>query len=255
MLGSWDKRGSYRRKYSSRFGWVCIALLAWTMAETPHAISQDVKTPASSLDQPLAFMYEARKAYSGVRDYTCTLVKQESLAANPEVNIIHLKFRDQPFSVYMRWLSPAKFKNQEVAYFHGKNRNQLRVHAKGFFKGIAGFVSVDVNDPRVRECSRHNIYEAGIGYVIEKTIQHWEAEKKTGKIQAKVEEYEYNNRRCYRVETVETERRTDAYCYRSVLYIDQESKLPIRNENYGWPRWAAPPTAISWRCSATSTYA
>src|SRR5438445_9166791 len=33
--------------------------------------------PAHPLDQPLKWMHEARAAYARVRDYECTLVKQE----------------------------------------------------------------------------------------------------------------------------------------------------------------------------------
>jgi len=237
------KRGRLRG-IGAGIGLACAGFLAWTCVAAPLASSQDVKTAAAPVanpfDQPLAILYESRNAYAGVRDYTCTVLKRETIPGNPDDNIIQLKFREQPFSVYSRWIAPAKFRGQEVAYMHGRNRNKLRVHAKGFLKGIAGFVSVDVDDPRVRECSRHNIYEAGIGYLIERTIQHWEGEKKSGNAKVRVEEYEYNKRRCYRVETTQIERRTDSYCYRSVLYVDQESKLPIRNENYSWPRAGGP---------------
>lgn len=204
------------------------------------ASTQDIKPASASLDGPLSHLYEARKAYAGVRDYTATLVKRESIAGNPEDNIIQLKVRDQPFSVYMRWVAPKKFKGQEVAFVHGKNRNKLRVHAKGLFKGMAGFVTVDLDDRRVQECSRHNIYEAGMGYLIEKTILHWEKERAAGKTAARIAEYEFNKRRCIRIETIQTERRPENYCYRSVLFLDQETRLPIRNENYAWPRPGGP---------------
>lgn len=217
---------------------LCAAFALWNQQGVPHAAGQDVK--ASPLEESIRIMHESRKAYADVRDYTCTLVKRESLPTNPDDNIIMMKFRGAPYSVYMRWLSPSKFKGQEVAYMHGRNRNKLRVHAKGLIKGLAGFVSVDVNDSRITEHSRHNIYEAGIGFLIEKSIQHWEADHKNGKAEAKVEEYEFNKRRCWRIEVTQKERRTDVYCYRTVLFIDQESKLPVRNENYSWPRAGGP---------------
>ncbi|MFO0964337.1 MAG: DUF1571 domain-containing protein [Gemmataceae bacterium] len=218
-------------------------LLAAALAialQGPLASQEIKKVAASALDQPLGILYEARKAYAGVRDYSATLVKRESLATNSEDNIIQFKFRQAPYSVYMRWLSPSKFKGQEVAYVHGQNRNKLRVHAKGLLKGMAGFVSIDVDDARIRECTRHNIYEAGIGFLIEKTIKHWEQERVIGRTEVHMAEYEYNKKRCYRIETTRTERRPEYYCYRTVIYVDQESKLPIRAENYNWPRPGGP---------------
>lgn len=219
-------------------GFASVALFALKFQDKPAASGQEVKK--APLNGPLAILYEARKAYAGVRDYTATLIKRESLASNPEDNIVQFKFRDQPYSVYMRWVAPNKFKGQEVAYVHGKNRNKLRVHAKGLFKGIAGFVTVDVDDRRVQECSRHGIGEAGIGYLIEKTIQLWEKERTIGKTEVKMAEYKFNNRPCTRIETIQAERRPECYCFRSILYVDQETKLPVRNENYSWPRPGGP---------------
>jgi hypothetical protein len=238
MGRSWGRGAALLR--TPWFGCALVVVAAWGLHGAPEADSQEVKAKAAPLDEPLAWMHEARRAYAGVKDYACTLIKRESLPTNPDDNIILFKFRDQPFSVYMRWITPNKYKGQEVAYVHGKNRNKLRVHAKGFLKGIAGFVSVDVDDARIRDCTRHNIYEAGIGYMIEKTILQWDREKKIGKTEVKIAEYEYNKKRCVRIETTHTERHPEFYCYRSIFYLDKESKLPIRAENYNWPRPGGP---------------
>jgi hypothetical protein len=69
----------------------------------------------------------------------------------------------------------------------------------------------------------------------EQLIRSFEMEKQFNKTQATVAEYNYSNRRCYRIEITRSERRQDFYCYRTILYIDQENKLPIRMENYDWP--------------------
>jgi hypothetical protein len=198
--------------------------------------------PATApLDSAISFMYEAKRNYTAVKDYTCTLMTRENIRGElKEESIIQMKFRPQPYSVYMRWLSPSSQRGQEVAYIHGKNGNKMRVQSKGILK-IAGFVSIDVNDPRVMEHSRHTIVEAGIGHLIETTIKTWTEEKRIGRTDCKIAEYDYNNRRCYRIENTRAERRPEYYCHRSVIYLDKESKLPIRNECYDWPRPGGPP--------------
>src|SRR5207244_10188808 len=105
----------------------------------------------------------------------------------------------------------------------------------------AGCVSLDVNDKRVFENSRHNILEAGIGNLLDQTIKLWEVERRVNKTQVKVAEYDFNNRRCIRIETLRPERRQEYYCYRSLLYLDKDSKIPIRSECYDWPRQGGPP--------------
>jgi hypothetical protein len=141
--------------------------------QTPPAGNSAPNVPAPTLDQPLQWLREARKTNAGIRDYTCTLVKQERVAGSltPQ-NIILMKFRANPFSVNMRWLAPTP--GQEVSFIYGRNGNKMRVNfSKGIKKAI-GFVSVDPFDPRVTQHSRHNIYEAGIGNLVEKTIENME---------------------------------------------------------------------------------
>lgn len=224
-----------------------IALAALTFAASVTALSQAQTPPAPGqppaagipqghpLDQPLEWLYEARKVHAGIRDYTCTLVKQERINGKlQEQNIIMLKFRPNPFSVNMRWLAPRETVGQEVSFIYGRNGNKMRVSFPKGLKKMVGFVSVDPNDQRVLQHSRHTIYEAGIGTMIEQTIKSMEGERRTNRTQVRVAEYTYNNRRCYRIETTRPEREPQS-CYRSVLYIDKESKLPIRAENYDWP--------------------
>lgn len=232
---------------SRRWGWTFLGLVA---ASLMFGLKSDsfgqgipVAAPAaqSPLDQPLAWLLEARRNYTAVQDYTCTLLKRETVnGILSDEHIISMKFRSQPFSVYMRWLGPGQFAGQEVAYIEGRNNNKMRVHGNrvGIKNGgkLVGFVSIDLNDPRVLEHSRHSIREAGVGNIIEHTIKAWESERKINKTQVKTGEYKFDNRTCIRIETTRTERHPEFTCYRSVLYLDKEAKLPIRAENYDWPR-------------------
>jgi hypothetical protein len=237
-----------RRKRSPKSRWfplVVSSLAALIVPTTPllrndqPATAQQAAPPAAPqanpLDQPLQLVYEARKAYANVQDYSCTLVKQERVQGRlQEQNIILCKFRVNPFSVNMRWLAPRELVGQEVSFIYGRNGNKMHVNfAKGFKKVISPWI--DPLDPRVLQHSRHNIYEAGIGNLIEMTIKNMEMERNLNKTQVRIADYTYNNRPCYRIESVRTERNERYYSYRSVLYLDKETKLPIRTENYDWP--------------------
>jgi hypothetical protein len=230
----------------------CSLLLALIVAMNHRAQSQvagqktggTVTTPTlgasekSPLDEPISWIRDAKRNYTAVKDYTCTLVTRERIkGVLHEENIIAFKARTQPASVAMKWVQPSA--GQEVVFVAGKNDNKMRVKG-GPFKNLRGFTSLDVNDPRVLEHSRHTIVEAGIGNLIESTLDHWEKERKIGKTQVKVSEVQFDNRVCLRVETIRTEKHKDFYAARSVIYLDKDSKLPIRNENYDWPRAGGP---------------
>jgi hypothetical protein len=193
------------------------------------------------LDYPLRLIGEARQSLQQVRDYTCTMIKQERVNGQlqPE-NVITLRVRQQPFAVNMFWHSPKQFANQEVCYVPGRNPGKMRVHSSGLL-GAVGFVTVDVNDPRAMQHSRHNITEAGIGNLIEQYAGYWQKERQLNKTQVRLGEFEYNKRRCIRIEIIHTERDPSFYCYRGFLYLDKETKLPVRSEAYDWPRRGGPP--------------
>jgi hypothetical protein len=195
----------------------------------------------NSMDYPLRLIGESRQSFRQVRDYTCTMIKQERVRGQlqPE-NVITLSVRQQPFSVYMLWHSPREFANQEVCYVVGKNQGNMRVHSSGVL-GAVGFVTIEVNDPRAMKYSRHNITEAGIGNLIERHVAYWEKERQLNKTQVRLGEYEYNKRRCLRIETIHSDRNPAYYCYRGVVYIDKETRFPIRSESYDWPRQGGPP--------------
>jgi len=231
-------------------GTASAAILAWTLLQAAGAQAPAGNPPApqaggaaAPLDQALAWMQEAKRNYGAVKDYTCTLISRETVQGKmqKEDNIMQMKFRTAPFSVYMRWLAPNALKNQEVAYVAGKNNNQMRVQSKGILK-LTGFHSIAVDDPRVLEHSRHTINDAGIGKLIDATLTNWVVDRQLGRTETKLGEYEYNNRRCIRIENIRPEKRPQYYAHRGVIYLDKESKLPIRNENYDWPRQGSPAT-------------
>src|SRR5207253_4401576 len=122
--------------------------------------------------------------FATVKDYTCTLQSRETVrGVLQDENVMLCKMRTQPFSVYMRWLSPKSAQGQEVCFVLGKNNNKMRVRSTRLGQKVLGFVSIDPNDPRVMDHSRHNILEAGLGNLIDQTIKHWEYENKLGKTQ------------------------------------------------------------------------
>jgi hypothetical protein len=200
------------------------------------------------LDQPLMMIAEARKAYLQVNDYQCILISQERVKGKllPEC-IIQMTFRKNPFSVHMKWLGPKEEAGQEVCFVQGRNQNKMRVLPAGFAKGF-GWTSIDLNDPRVMQHSRHTLSEAGFGNLIERCAKCWEAERLLGKTQVQMADYEYNKQRCLRIETVHTAKDPSFYCYRSVIYFDNKTWLPVRMECYDWPHAGGPPEGELLEC-------
>jgi hypothetical protein len=204
----------------------------------PQPMGQDAAPAAASpMDEPLRLVAEARQAYAGVRDYSCVLVKREKMEGQPLVdNVVTMKVRAQPFSVYLRWQEPKALAGQEVAYVEGMNGGKMRVHSSGLL-GTFGFVSLDPDDPRARQTSRHSITEAGVGNLLARLARGWENERRLNTSQVRIADYEYNKRLCTRVEVIRPSNPGGQFPFsRSVVYFDKETHLPIRVECYDWPR-------------------
>ena len=197
------------------------------------------------MDEPLRLITEAKSACEKVADYTCTLVKKERINGEltPE-NVAAMGVRNEPFSVDLCWLQPKAVAGQEACYVAGKNDGKMRVRSAGLL-GVVGFVSMDPADPRCQKTSRHPITEAGIGNLIQRVLGRWEVERKLNITRVRIGEYEYNKRRCVRVETIHPTNPDNQFlCYRTVVYFDKENHLPIRIEGYDWPHGDDDPGAL-----------
>lgn len=212
-----------------------IALSALTLAPAPG------QAPAA-LDRALRLIADARQRYEKLDDYTCTLVKRESVNGQmlPE-NVIFLEARTRPFSIHLKWQQPKALAGQEACYVSGKHNGMMRVKPPGLL-GAMGFVNLPTNDAKAKQYSRHAISDAGIGNMIERYAARWEAERGQNRVRMKLNEFEFNGRKCVRVETTNVNAKPgEVYAYRSMVYFDKEHRLPIRTEAYDWPKEGGKP--------------
>ena len=218
---------------------VFLGAVCRTAAHHPSARAAEpapAAADASPMDEPLRLIAEAKTSFEEVTDYTCRLVKKERVSGElTPTHVIAMSVRNEPFSVDLRWVEPKSVAGQEACYVAGRYDGKMRVKSPGLL-GAVGFVSIDPADPRAQKTSRHAITEAGIGNLIERFAGHWEVERRLNLTQVKIGEYDYNKRRCIRVETIRPTNPDNQFLsYRTVLYFDKENHLPIRYEAYDWP--------------------
>jgi hypothetical protein len=111
----------------------------------------------------------AQESYNSIDSYIVRFRRRELVGARmgPE-EIMLLKFRKQPWSVYFKWLG-NEGKGREVVYVKGRYGNLIHTKtAAGDVPFMPGGkrMSVAPDSMLVRSKSRHPITEAGIGTVI-----------------------------------------------------------------------------------------
>lgn len=222
---------SARRRWVVGLGIFGVAALAGLSSTAPAGEAKD-----SPFREPVALILKAQAAYDKVKDYTCLFIKREKLDGqmSPD-NVVEMKVRTSPFSVAMKWQQPRSLVGQEAVYVAGLHNGKFRGKSAGLL-GAVGFLTLAVDDPRVKKTSRHPITNAGIGHVIAEARKAWEGELKNGgAAKVKVGAFSYAKKKCTRVELVYGGAAGSRRYARNAFYFDQATHLPIRVENYEWP--------------------
>jgi hypothetical protein len=216
--------------------------------DTGKAAQEPTKAdPATSLKQFETCLKEATDAYSQVKDYTCVFVKQIVIKDKlMEEQASEMAFREKPFSVHFKFVSPANVRGQEACYVAGAHDGKCRVKGAGI-KGIVGWLTLPIDDSRIMAENRHTIEDAGIGKLI---LEIANAAKLNVKNTVSLTEETWDGHACYRFEVNLAEKHPKVP-FRTVVHFDKERKLPIRIENYDPPRKAGDPPVFTERYAYT----
>jgi hypothetical protein len=139
-----------------------------------------------------------------VKSYQAVLVKQEFVGGklNP-VETIDVWFRDDPYSVLMRWKGDCPGRADRALYVRGANDDKTLAHPKNRAARmlVGDVVARDTDGPDARAVSRYSLREFGLRKGAERTLAAWEAAQKRGTLRT---EYlgiqaivECGNRKCY----------------------------------------------------------
>ncbi len=214
-----------------------LAIVAVLAAAGLATAQQSPSAPSSTADQALQLVNEAKASFTRVRDYMGTLVKEERVNGilQPE-QYVELRVRQQPLSVFLKWQGPKSYVGQEAMFVSGKNDNKMRAKGTGL-AALAGYVSLDPRDPRATAQSRHIITDTGLGHLIETIARNAEAGRRypPNVVQTKFSEYAFQGKPHTCMETTHLANNGQFYAYRTLVFFDKETKLPVRFEAYDWP--------------------
>lgn len=180
---------------------------------------------------------EATAAYAKVRDYSGYMVRQERIGGKllPE-QTAEIRVRTEPFCIYTLTLAPKALFNQELAYMSDKKDDKVRVKSAGV-AGVSGFVSVEPDHAKANVDSKYTVTNTGIGAILSRVEGAMEAERLAkNPAQVLVDEYTFQGRPCTRYDIFCDRPHTKRFAARMVLYVDAESKLPVRFEAYDAPK-------------------
>ena len=227
-------------------GVLCLTLstsvsLAQTRAEPVKTISpkstpeiQPVADEAHPLYVPLQMAYRATEPLSDVHDYECVFTKRELIGKKLIKTSMKLKFRDEPFSVYLKFIDTNA--GREVLYVKGQNNNNLLVREAGI-KALVGVVTLSPTGPDAMAENRHPVSSIGMKEMLNMVIKQWEAEAKFGgtTTQKRPDSKLPTGEICTVYESVHEKPYKDFKFHTTRLWIDDKSGLAIGVQQLGFP--------------------
>lgn len=183
-----------------------------------------------------AMISEGRSAYSRIRDYTCVFTRQERRNGllSPE-QVAEMKVRSQPASVHVRFAKPEAVSGLELCYVATRPDNKLRFRPAGA-KGQNGFLTLAATDPTVQANFRRPASELGIGPILELLAGIASREKNLNNpVEVFTSDFQFAGRNTTRYEVYTRRPHALRFAFRTVVFVDKETKLPIRLEAYDTP--------------------
>lgn len=201
----------------------------------PAAADNDASHP---LLRAMEYSNASREALKEVRDYTAIFTKNELIKGRMVKQVMEIKFREKPFSVYLRNRSGQEA-GREVIYVAGANNGQVLAHEVGI-KAIAGTVSIRPNGREVMDENHYPLTRIGISNMLETAYQIWDTEMKNSDPKDVDVKFFPNAKlgdvACEAVQITHLQPKRELRFHLSRVYFDKETKLPVRAERFGFPR-------------------
>ena len=199
----------------------------------PAAAKAEASKPA---DLP-TMLADARAAMGKTRDYTGTFTRQERINGKLAAEqVAEIKVRVNPVGVYARFARPEASAGMEVAYSGAKKDGKVRFRPAGV-AGRKGFQALTIDDPKFLAEHRHPVTEWGMGPIIE-LIATATAREKTlnNPVEVYTADFQFAGRNVTKYEIHMRRPHAFRYAAQMVVFVDKETKLPVRFEAYGDPK-------------------
>lgn len=179
-------------------------------------------------------------------DYTALIVKRESPNGKLGVHeFMEAKIRSRkivdgklvtPLSVYLKFIKPEAAKGREVIWVEGKNNNKMRAHEGGATGKFLPTVWLDPHGLIAMRGQLHPITEIGFENLVAKLIERGDKERKHAECECEFKPgAKINGRVCTVLQVRHPVPRPHFEFHIAQIFIDDETKLPVRYAAYHWP--------------------
>ena len=193
------------------------------------------------LEKAIRYAEVSRKAAESLDSYTATLKRREIVDGKPVQTDAVMKFRAEPFSVYFNFTDP-EHAGRQVLFVENQYEGKMLVREASGLSSLAGTVRLAPDSALVAANSRHPITQAGLANLTRGVVERWTAETRYGECDVKYfAEAELEGRPVVVIEASHPVPRREFRYARTRLWMDKETKLPVRVQNYEFRRGGGEP--------------
>lgn len=178
-----------------------------------------------------------RPHVAAIADYTATVTKQENINGDlQEAQVMDIKIRHEPFSVYLKFRYPKSAAGREAIYVQGVNDSKLIAHGVGMEKTF-GTQFLDPEGFIAMRGNKYPITKMGVLNLVDELVIVGKLDTKYGECVVKYyKEVKLDDRLCTMIEVTHPVPRTNFRFHKARIYVDNEYNMPIRYESYEWPK-------------------
>ena len=184
---------------------------------------------------------DGRRFLESIPTYSATFRKQEVVDGELlDEQVILLKYRREPTSIYLRWLSGEK--GREVLYVEGRNDGRLLAHEGGWKSRLPAF-SLSPDSKLAMQDTRYPVTQAGFEGLIDLMLNAHEPDLSNDAVAScEVDSAaEFQGRKGLRFTVLYRGPDISPVYRKSITFVDQEWKIPLKSDHYGWPEQQALP--------------
>lgn len=207
------------------------------LANTPEGVRTAALNEVPTehpLFPPIQLARRSLEVLQSIRDYEATFVKEERVNGRLASQTMLIRLRENPFSVYL--LYGGDDAGREILYVQGQNNNQLQAHEGRGLKSLVGTVSLATDGVEALQDNRYPITMIGMRRMLETVLTQWQQETLYGEVDVRFyPAAKLGGRPCQVIESTHPQPRRQFKFHMTRLFIDAETRLPVRVEQYGFP--------------------
>ena len=200
-------------------------------ANQSHELMPVIKLAAKSLE-----------AMEQVKDYEAVVVKREMIGDELETTQMQIKFRESPMSVYLKFIDPHP--GREILFQPGKHNDNMLVHETGI-ASVVGSLEIEPEGSLAMKHNRYPITRIGLKNLLTLNIERWIRETRMDGVDVKYyPSAKIGDLNCKVVQITYAKKTKDVRYQSSRLFIDSQTNLPVRMQNWDFGAAGAKPVLV-----------